>query len=289
MNLSEKIEHDLQHHVKYGRDPEYPLTLKGIASHFDASTQPVRTAVSRLLETGWLKRDDRGRLAVNRRKKCRQQSEELPALPAQNAYDFDRTLTDYLVRLSLGGETFFLREHQAADDLGVIPSRIRTGLHRLSGQGFIEHVPRRGWRVHAFSEKQMLDYLHVRENLELLAMEKARGKFDRTRLQHYLKLNQGQKKNGRATLDNSLHNYWIELADNPYITEFLTVKNSYYTYLFDYAARNEHLHFEMAKQHREILNELINENWDAAAERLREHIRAQRPNVGKLLKRLKEK
>lgn len=282
MTISQQIEAALQGFASRGEPPSYRLTLTAIAGHFNASIQPVRTAVDALLRDGWLIRDDQRQLMLNPAKKgCAVRYRELAAVSQP---DVETELTQMVIRASLRGESIFLREEESAVQLGVGRTVIRSMLGRLSGRGLVEHMPRRGWRVCAFSEARMGEYLDVRELLELRAIELSAGRLNRKHLERLIERN-SPTATGRIRIDNSLHGYWIELADNRYIDEFFALHGQYYATLFDYASLEGSVVAEMAEQHRDILRALLDGKLTAAKRVLRRHIRSQRPNVAFLMER----
>ena len=279
MTLSKQIESDLCAYADQGRNPPYPLTLHAMAAHFEVSIQPVRTAVDSLLRQNRLMRDASGRLLMNPAKQAltRAHTNTDAGRP-----DVAALLTDRIIRHSLRGEDIFLREEETADQMGVGRSVLRAALNRLNGAGMVEHVPRRGWRVRAFSEKRMLDYLDVRESLEVRAMDLARNRLDPTALSQFLASNT-PGADGLARMDNGLHAYWIAQARNRYIEDFFAQHGRYHAALFDYATMAGEVIAEMAAQHRVIIEALLHARWSHARSALREHIRSQRPNVNRLM------
>ena len=160
---------------------------------------------------------------------------------------------------------------------------MRQVLSRLAGVGLIEHVPRCGWKVRTFREKDMLDYLQTRELLELQAMKLARPKFVKAELQQLLDGNTTGDNQQHAELDNDLHAYWINRCDNWYIQDFFARHGAFFTALFDFAALGEQIKAEMAQEHRDILECLIQEDWQGAEQALIKHIRDQVRNVMSIL------
>ncbi len=280
MTLSQQIESDLRTHTALGTKPPYRLTLQAMAAHFDASIQPVRTAVDHLLEQHWLLRNADG-LALNPQKKGRIAPSPRHALRP----DLHALLSERIIQHSLRGEKVFLREEETAAQFKVGRSVLRAALNRLTGDGLLEHIPRRGWRVRAYSEAQMLDYLEVRETLELRALDLASNRLDTEQLKRMAKANTPTLRDP-LRIDNQLHAYWIECADNRYITDFFAQHGRYYTALFDYASLAGSIVAEMAAQHRAILEALLQGEQAKARRVLRQHIRSQRPNVVRLMDRL---
>ncbi len=279
MTIAQQIEAELQGFASRGEQPDYRLTLVEIAVRFDASIQPVRTAVDALLRDGWLLRDGQRRLVLNFAKKgCAVRCET--AVEARP--DVETKLTELVIKASLRGESVFLREEESAELLGVGRTVVRSILGRLSGRGLVEHVPRRGWQVCAFSEERMGEYLDVRELLEIRALELSASRMDPKELERLLERNT-PGKDGEIRIDNALHGYWIEQAGNRYIQEFFALHGQYYTTLFDYASLESSVVEEMAAQHHDILKALLEGNLSAAKRVLSRHIRSQRPNVSHLL------
>jgi DNA-binding GntR family transcriptional regulator len=89
-----------------------------------------------------------------------------------------------------------------------------------------------------------------------------------------------------GALNNNLHSYWIKLSGNRYIIDFFERQGLYYRTLFDYAAPEAHVVDEMAAQHREILEALIEERWRDAKKALIRHIRDQQPIVQQLMEQI---
>ena len=282
MTISQQIEAELQGFASRGEQASYRLTLTAIAARFNASIQPVRTAVDALLRDGWLLRDAQRQLILNPEKKgC---AVSRAACPPASQTDVETELTQMVIRASLRGESIFLREEESAELLGVGRTVIRSMLGRLSGRGLVEHMPRRGWRVCTFSEARMGEYLDVRVMLELRALELSAGRMNAKTLERMLAGNM-PTRTGRVRIDNSLHGYWIELAGNRYITEFFALHGQYYSTLFDYASLESSVLAEMAEQHREILQALLDKKPAAAKRVLRSHILSQRPNVAYLMEK----
>lgn len=282
MTISQQIEAELQGCASRGERPSYRLTLSAISEHFDASIQPARTAVESLLKDGWLLRDAERQLVLNPVKKgCSVQYR--PAATGSRR-DVETELTQMVIRASLRGESVFLREEESAEQLGVGRTVVRAILGRLSGRGVVEHVPRRGWRICAFSEARMGEYLEVRELLEIRALELSGDRLDARELERLVARN-SPTRSGRVRIDNALHAYWIGQAGNRYISEFFTLHGQYYATLFDYASLESSVVAEMAEQHRAILQALLDGNVAAARRTLRHHIRSQRPNVAHLMER----
>jgi DNA-binding GntR family transcriptional regulator len=281
MTLADLVFEDLASRIESQQALPSKLTFSALAKHYKVSLTPVRSAVSRLVAEGYLRTLDNGRLQV---------SDTLPArgrrkssLPLELPKDHEATIRADLIRRSLMGDTRYIREAAAAARYGIGRTVLRPILSRLAGQGLLEHVPRCGWRVRKFDKKDLCDFIEVREALELKALEEARPKLQREVLEQFLEGNRSRGDMQMGALNNNLHSYWIKLSNNRYIIDFFQRQAVYYTTLFDYAAPEAHVVDEMAAQHCEILQALIDGRWTEAKKALVRHIRDQKPIVEQLM------
>jgi DNA-binding GntR family transcriptional regulator len=289
--ISQYIERDLAGRIGTNQDLPAQLTLHSLSRHYGVSPTPVREAIRRLLADGVLVRQGNGRLDVNRAGRgfgggvCHGYAGEQQ--PPRRALDLESALAAEVIRKSLRGEGDYLREEATAERFGVGRTAIRQAFLQLAGRGLIVHVPRCGWRVRTFDEADMAAYLEVREVLENKALSLARPHLIDADLRRMLAGNASRK--GGPRLDNSLHRYLVEKSGNDYLRDFFNRHGAYYTSLLDFAAPETHVVAAMARQHRKILRALLAQDWPQARRELARHIRAQRPIVGDLLKRIGRK
>jgi DNA-binding GntR family transcriptional regulator len=285
MTLAELVFEDLASRIESHEAAPCKLTFSALAKHYKVSLTPVRTAVTRLVTEGYLRTLDNGRLQVSDNPPpARRRSAS--SLPLELPKDHEATIRADLIRRSLMGDTRYIREAAAAARYGIGRTVLRPILSRLAGQGLLEHVPRCGWRVRKFDKKDLSDFVEVREALELKALEEARTKLQKEALEQFLEGNRSRGGMQIGALNNNLHSYWIKLSGNRYIIDFFERQALYYTTLFDYAAPEAHVVEEMAAQHREILEALIDERWGDAKKALVRHIRDQQPIVEQLMEQI---
>lgn len=284
-SLADYIYSDLAIHIADHGEAPTKLTLSSLAAHYNVSLSPVRSAVERLVADTFLVNLANGRIAVGPR---RTRPKHVAAGNIQAPVDHEAIIQTDLIRRSLLGEAGFLREHYAEEQYGVGRTVLRPILSRLAGQGLIERIPRRGWRIRPFDKEDLCSFLQVRELLELKALELAQPALEAERLEEMLRLNQSPDVDKEQALNNSLHSYWIGLCGNVYIQRFFSREAVYYRTLFDYAAPHASVVKEMASQHCKILENLLAKKRRAAADALAEHIRAQKPIVLTLIAQFKE-
>jgi DNA-binding GntR family transcriptional regulator len=285
MTLADHVYEDLASRIESKDALPCKLTFSALAKHYKVSLTPVRTAVTRLVSEGHLKTLDNGRLQVSDSPPAAKRRAK-PSVPLELPTDREATIRADLIRMSLMGDTRYIREAAAAARYGIGRTVLRPILSRLAGQGLLEHVPRCGWRVRTFDTKDLSDFIEVRTALELKALEEARPKLQKDVLEQFLEGNRSSGDMQVGALNNNLHSYWIKLSGNRYIIDFFERQAVYYTTLFDYAAPEAHVVEEMAGQHREILQALIDERWNDAKKALLRHIRDQKPIVQQLMQQI---
>lgn len=285
MNISQYIEKDLTERIRSGASLPPSLTLTALANEYEVSLTPVRVALQNLINSKFILKGQNGRLSINPRRRAKKTSKKRTSCKGIQLQNWDELITEEVIQLSIRGDPVYLREEPAAKQYGVGRTVIRQVFNRLAGAGLIERVPRRGWLVHPYSEQDMLDYIDVRETLELKALDLAANRLEPERLKQFLSAN-SISTNGKPRLDNGLHQYWIEKSENRYIQSFFDKFGIYHTYLFSYSTVATSVIEDKAAEHRKILRALIKGKKEAARNYLQQHIRRQRPNVNLLLEKL---
>ena len=273
MRMAAYIEEDLKARIHAGAGLPAKLTLETLSRHYGVSFTPVRAAVRKLIRGRFLRKHANGRLEVSPDPPRRARGSRGIEAPA----DRERMLATDALRRSLKGEAVYLREEAAAAKYGIGRTVVRQVFGRLVGTGLLEHVPRKGWRVRPLRGEELDAYLEVRETLELKALDLARPRLVRADLERMLAANE-------TGLDNDLHRYLLEKSQNRYLRDFFDRHGAYFTTLFDTLSTGAVR--EMAEQHRRILQALLRRDWAGAREALARHIRAQRPVVRRMMRRL---
>ena len=271
--IREYLEQDLAERIRSGLAGRNDLTLKALAAHYGVSFTPIRQALRSLAAAGLVAKGTNGRLDVevrSSRRRGRAASSSSPSIIPSASAELERVLREELIRASLRRDSAYLREEATAKRLGVGRTAIRQVFGRLAGQGLLVHVPRCGWKVRSFDAADLAAYIEIRELMEVKALELARPNVSTADLKRMLE--------GNATL--------VEKAGNLYIRDFFERNSAYYTTLFDYAAPETKVVREMARQHRALLRAMIANDWEKARAALVDHIRAQRPVVEDLMRRV---
>mgnify|MGYP002035787958 CR=1 FL=1 len=279
MKLSSRIQNDLSAQLS-SNSLSIPLTMDGLSQHYGVSYTPIRKALTGLIEEGLVRKKGNGRLEpieIQNKEKYESSGFDIKDLP-----DPSIEITRELVELSLSGKEIFIREESTARKHGLSRSSLRQILLKLAGEGLILHIPRRGWQVKPFRQEDLQSFIEVREVMELKALELAQSKLSKPEAKHRLQeikaSNQILKnKKVKVRIDNSLHQYLLELAGNPYLDDFFERHGKYYSILFEWEGGNQNAAIQAVHQHHAIIDALIDEDWALASTELSEHLRTNHP------------
>lgn len=270
--IASYIKDDLSARLRSGEELPAPLTIDGLSAHYQVSFTPVRAAIAELIDEGLVvKGPNRRLIAVPRSTRATRSTKRVkpPELPPDPFVVISRDL----VQLSLKGEAVFLREEATAEKYGISRSAIRSILHRLTGEGVLDHVPRRGWRLRPFRQDDLQAFIQVREVLELKALELARSKLVAVDLQRMLDANHLPTSAGDMShIDETMHEYFVAKSGNGYIRDFFERQGRSYRLLFEWEDHEPEVALATIRQHREILTALLEKNWSAAKRALSHHI-----------------
>ncbi|TFH05298.1 MAG: GntR family transcriptional regulator [Spirochaetales bacterium] len=277
MSIASYISDDIKQRIRTGATLPSNLTLVDLARHYDVSITPVRRAIQSLVDEGYLRKLSTRRIEVNPKKIGIGGSEEVATRPRRPS-DWDEILLDDVIHVSLSLASVYLREGVLAEKYRVGRSIIRSTLSRFAGAGLLEHVPRRGWRVHPIRIEDVDAFLAVREAMELLALDAARPRVVRSDVMALL---DGEQHHA---LDNATHRYFIEKSRNRYITAFFSqFVSRFYTKLLHFAAPEAEVVAEMTSEHVAFLHAILDTDWPQARDVLSRHIRGQKAVLERLL------
>jgi DNA-binding GntR family transcriptional regulator len=282
LTLTKYIKADLI--ARLSRDELSPdaLTLAALSDHYQVSVTPIYHAINELIEEGYLYREKNRRLCVNQEKMSDAQTAAKSHQPAPPEDHFKR-ITDDLLTMSLNGESVFLREMASAKKYDISRTSLRNIFNRLAGDGMLEHVPRRGWKLRSFNQHDLDAFIEVRVVLELKALDLAKESLDKGVLQKILDGNQVPGTDEEPLqIDNSLHEYLIKQSDNYYIISFFDRHGRYFDLLFLWESNDRDAAIQEIQQHQRILTALINEDWTTAREELELHLRSNHPVLSQL-------
>ncbi|RMI28850.1 GntR family transcriptional regulator [Nocardia stercoris] len=112
---------------------------------------------------------------------------ELPRSSGAQRQQLSEDVASYVRELIISGQARpgdFLRTDPIAEAVGVSNTPVREGLLLLSGEGFVELVPRRGFMVSAFSRQDVRDLFWVQATLAGELAGRAAKNISERQLQH---------------------------------------------------------------------------------------------------------
>lgn len=282
LTLTKYIKADLIARLSRDELSSDALTLAALSDHYQVSVTPIYHAINELIEEGYLYREKNRRLCVNQEKMSDAQTAAKSPQPAPPEDHFKR-ITDDLLTLSLNGESVFLREMASAKKYDISRTSLRNIFNRLAGDGMLEHVPRRGWKLRSFNQHDLDAFIEVRVVLELKALDLAKESLDKGVLEKILDGNQVPETDEEPLqIDNSLHEYLIKQSDNYYIISFFDRHGRYFDLLFLWESNDRDAAIQEIQQHQRILSALINEDWTTARKELELHLRSNHPVLSQL-------
>ncbi len=259
--ISDFIEQDLQRRLAL--DEDVRLNLRTLAKEYGTSVSPVNTAIKALIDKNILQRKANGRLEV-----CQVPENRVSEATQEHPDHQLQTVQNQLISWSLQGEDLVLREEAMEKHFQIGRTALRRIFFNIAQTGILSHVPRKGWQLRGFKEQDLSDYLNVRVNLELLAVDLAQEKIEEAILQDYLEKNQGSTR----LPDESFHDYLIACSENYYIQSFFDTHGPFFRTIFSWEDLDPASTKRTLLQHRKILRHLIAQRWDEAKAALADHI-----------------
>ena len=168
-----------------------------------------------------------------------------------------------------------------AKRLGVSRTPVNSALSILANEGFLDFVPNQGFTVHQITPEEGNALYEIREIIELGAIGQAIRKL--TPEKHdLLKRQKGlyekavieQVSRGRFTLDQEFHACYVQMAENPYLTDYF---REVYQRIF-LRHRIEGLRAGRAKEvileHNDIFKAISLKDVERTKELIKHHIKA---------------
>ena len=168
-----------------------------------------------------------------------------------------------------------------ANRLGVSRTPINNALSILANEGFLDFIPNQGYRVHEITREEASHLYDIREILELGAIGSAIKKITSEKLKAlenqkklYEKAVLEQITRGRFTLDQEFHACYVQMTENPYLTNYF---REIYQRIF-LRHRIEGLPVGRAKEvvleHKEIFKAICMKDVENAKRLIKNHIKA---------------
>ena len=167
-----------------------------------------------------------------------------------------------------------LNESILTDELGFSRTPIRSALTRIEQEGFIEILPKRGIFVKNVSLNDVRQIFKVRLEIEPIALGMAGSALPKDKLMWYRDIFTGKNTDIEADfrLDTKMHLFIIDHCGNRFIIDMMHKVFDENTRVIISSGQAETEIHDARHEHAEILNYLINEDYDTAQKAMRIHI-----------------
>ena len=174
-----------------------------------------------------------------------------------------------------------------AKKIGVSRTPVNHALSILANEGFLDFVPHQGYTVHELTQAEANALNHVREIIELGAIEFAIEKMTPDKLEILRrqkddlsrKLHADHITRGNFVLDLEFHACYIKMAENPYLTDYFSevYKRIFLRHRLEglSIARNR----QVAQEHEEIFKAISRRDVRKAKHLIKKHIRTAEKSI----------
>lgn len=176
-----------------------------------------------------------------------------------------------------------MTEAQLAQSLGLGKAPIRRALSRLTQDGYVKALARRGYVVAPITLRDVHQLFEVRLLLEPAAAKAAAGRIDGVRIRELETVCQaayqpGDRASERAFLaaNKEFHIAVVDGAGNQRLTRIVSQLLEEMTRLFHLGLALRDRTSEMQHEHRELIDALVSGNGDEAEKVMRDQIEAAR-------------
>lgn len=173
-----------------------------------------------------------------------------------------------------------LNEVSLSKEIGVSRTPIRDALSRLENEMLVKTYPKQGTMISPVDLNVVSDVFQIRIMCEPFVILHYGAQIDRERIvvarrvQRQISLDQSTAKY-QYEADEDLHRIILDANPNKYITEILTKAfDQNYRIRVMTGAKSEERLLQSNKEHLEIINSLLRNDYVTAAERMKDHLEA---------------
>ena len=187
-----------------------------------------------------------------------------------------------------------LMEIDLSEKMNVSRTPIREAIKKLSDDGLVKIVPRRGAYVANISIKDMLDVFEVREDMEGFAAKLAAERINDDQKKELRKiaadydaaLKTAKDKSEIIELDEKFHNYIVACCGNDTLSDLVKYVQEL-SLRFRYLYYNDYTLYEAtAEQHHRIINAICSGKAEDARKEADAHVKALKEFVFELGKKM---
>jgi DNA-binding GntR family transcriptional regulator len=258
-----------------------PLTERALAERFLVSRSPVRVALRELDGAGVLRAVPRGGYFVA-------DPQRAAALAEGGATDEDEDVYLSIARERLSGAIpERLSENELLRRTGITRSRLQALLRRMSEEGWVERLPGNGWRFLPVltSMQSYRQSYSFRQAIEPAAIRDPGFRANRAELGRQREIQRGLIAGGILTIssvrlfevNSALHEAICDCSGNAFFTEALRRVNRLRRLIEYRVVIDRELARLRCAEHVEILDLILAEQREAAANLMHRHLAALGP------------
>lgn len=183
------------------------------------------------------------------------------------------TIKERLVKCEYPPNTL-LNEGQLSSSLGFSRTPTREAIIQLEQEGFLKVIPKKGIYVTAITANDIIQIFQVRREIEPITLMMSQPYIEKDILLDFKDRFSATETSviNSYQLDTAMHLYLIENCRNAYIIDMMHKVYDKNTRVIIASKQNQmHIH-DSRKEHVEILNSLLNEQYEQAAKQLVDHI-----------------
>jgi DNA-binding GntR family transcriptional regulator len=172
-----------------------------------------------------------------------------------------------------------LNTAQVMSDLSMGRTPVNQAIHRLSNEGLLQIIPRKGVMVSPLSIDDALELIEVRLANEVLCMKLASQRIAAQDIAELEAINQQievasqqRDRDGMMLLDNQFHQLLAKVAGNKMLMDILSVLHAQAQRFWASSLSKEGHMQEVIEEHRAIISALAARDAQAAADAAEGHI-----------------
>lgn len=167
-----------------------------------------------------------------------------------------------------------LNESQLSEELGFSRTPIREALSRISHEGFVRIIPKKGIYVTNISLGDVMQIFQVRLEIEPIALRMAGLNLPESELLNFRDLFSGEEPDVRVgfRLDTAMHLFIIENCGNHFIIEMMHKVFDENTRVIISSKQNQVKIHDARMEHLKVINYLLEKDIDRAQQAMREHV-----------------
>lgn len=182
-----------------------------------------------------------------------------------------------------------IREDLLAEEISMSRTPVREAISQLAAEGYVVNIPRKGIFFVELTREEILEFIDVRESLEILAVEKCVEKISDEQIAGLEKIVDDfeyalsrERYNDCNALDSAFHQEIARISNNRKLIEFLKVIEDFMNIarFIEKKVSPKEKNMITLKEHRNILQCIKERDKISAKKAVKENIERMKKNMG---------